>query len=278
MREYKKDDKRVNNRDRRGPKSNDNRFKEGSEEFKENIIEGRNSVIEAIKSGRTIEKLYIAKGNLEGSINVVISKAREKGLVINEVDRRVLDDMSTSGSHQGVIAITSPYEYSTIDEMLDAAKAKDEPPFLIILDEIEDPHNLGSIVRSANSFNAHGVIIPKRRSAYITATVSKASAGAVEYTKIAKVNNINQTIKELKDKGLWVIGTDADGETCWSSNLTGPIALVIGSEGHGISRLVRENCDMVVSIPIGGEINSLNASVAAGISMYEVVRQRNIKR
>lgn len=257
---------REDNRNREDNKNN--------EDINENIVEGRNPVIEALKSGRTIEKVFVAKGTVEGSLKMIISMAKDKGIVISEVERKKLDDMSTTHSHQGVIAIASPFVYSTVEEIIDFAKQKEEDPFVVILDEIEDPHNLGSIIRSANVCGAHGVVIPKRRSALVTATVSKASAGAVEYTKVAKVTNINQTIKELKDKGLWVIGTDMDGEVCYNSNLKGPIAIVIGSEGKGISRLVGENCDGVVRIPMKGEINSLNASVAAGIIMYEVVRQR----
>lgn len=247
-------------------------------ETNENIIEGRNPVIEVLKSERTVEKLFIAKGAVEGSLKMIISMARDKGIVISEVDRKKLDDMSSTHSHQGVIALVSPYSYSTIDEMIMLAKDRGEEPFIIVLDEIEDPHNLGSIIRSANVIGAHGIIIPKRRSAIVTATVAKASAGAIEYTKITKVTNLNQVIKELKERGLWVIGTDMDGEICYNSNLTGPIAIVIGSEGKGISRLVKENCDGVVSIPIEGEVNSLNASVAAGIIMYEIKRQRGSRK
>lgn len=244
----------------------------------ENIIEGRNPVIEVLKSGRTVEKLFVAKGAIEGSLKVILSMAKDNGIVVSEVDRKKLDDMSTTHSHQGVIALVSSYAYSSIDEMLKLAKEKGEDPFIIILDEIEDPHNLGSIIRSANVYGAHGIIIPKRRSALITAAVAKASSGAVEYMKIAKMTNLNQAIRELKEKGLWVIGTDMDGEICYESNLTGPIAIVIGSEGKGISRLVKENCDAVVSIPMQGEVNSLNASVAAGTIMYEIIRQRGIGR
>ena len=242
----------------------------------ENKVEGRNPVIEVLKSERTVEKLYVAKGDIEGSIKMIIAVAREKGIPIIEVDRKKLDAMSESKSHQGVIALVTPYKYSTVEEMLDIAKTKGEDAFIIVLDEIEDPHNLGSIIRSANACGAHGVIIPKRRSAFITPTVIKASAGAIEYVKIAKVTNLNQTLKELKDKGLWVIGTDMDGDVCYKANLKGPVAVVIGSEGKGLSRLVKENCDMVVSIPIIGEIESYNASVAAGIVMYEIMRQRGI--
>lgn len=244
----------------------------------ENVVEGRNPVIETLKSGRTVEKLYIAKGATEGSIKMIISMAKERGIVVNEVERIRLDNMSSTGSHQGVIALVTPYVYFEIDDMLKLAKDKGEDPFIIILDEIEDPHNLGSIIRSVNVLGAHGVIIPKRRSVGVTATVLKSAAGAADHTKIAKVTNLTVVIKELKDKGLWVIGTDMDGEPCYKSNLTGPIALVIGNEGNGISKLIKENCDAIVSIPVIGEIGSFNASVAAGITMYEVVRQRINKR
>lgn len=267
-REYgEKEEKRVN----------EYRSRENNEE-NENTIEGRNPVIEVLKSGRTVEKLFVAKGAIEGSLKVILSIAKDNGIVVSEVDRKKLDEMSTTHSHQGVIALVSSYEYSSIDEMLKLAKEKGEDPFIIILDEIEDPHNLGSIIRSANVYGAHGIIIPKRRSALVTATVAKASSGAVEYMKIAKMTNLNQAIRELKEKGLWVIGTDMDGEICYESNLTGPIAIVIGSEGKGISRLIKENCDGVVSIPMQGEVNSLNASVAAGTIMYEIIRQRGIRR
>lgn len=244
------------------------------EEGNENIIEGRNPVIEALKAGRTIEKLYIAKGIIEGSLKVIVAMAKDKGIVISEVDRKKLDALSSTGSHQGVVAIVSPYTYSSVDEILKLAEERNEEPFIIILDEIEDPHNFGSIVRTANVSGAHGVIIPKRRAASVTAVVDKASVGAVEYTKIAKVTNINQTIKELKDRGLWIAGTDMDGEIYYKANLKGPIAIVVGSEGKGISRLIKENCDLVVKIPMEGDIGSLNASVAAGIIMYEIKRQR----
>ncbi|WP_152668106.1 23S rRNA (guanosine(2251)-2'-O)-methyltransferase RlmB [Clostridium cylindrosporum] len=241
-----------------------------SEEF----IEGRNPVLEALKSERTIEKIYVSKGDVEGSIKVIISKARDKGIVIQEMDKKGLDNISVTNSHQGVIARVTPFNYSEVQDILDYAKEKEEDPFVIILDEIEDPHNFGSIIRTANACGAHGIIIPKRRSALVTQTVLKVSAGAAEGMKIAKVTNLNQTIKDLKDKGLWIIGTDMDGEVCYNSNLKGSLGLVVGSEGKGISRLVKENCDIVVRIPMNGTINSLNASVAAGIIMYEIVRQR----
>lgn len=259
------DDRRFGSRD----KTLNNKPEEN-----ENIVEGRNPVIETLKSGRTVEKLYVAKGAVEGSIKMIISMAREKGIVVNEVDRIRLDNMSSTGSHQGVIALVTPYVYYEVDDILKTAKDRGEDPFIIVLDEIEDPHNLGSVIRSVNVLGAHGVIIPKRRSVGVTATVLKSAAGAAEHTKIAKVTNLNTTLKELKEKGVWVIGTDMGAEPCYNSNLTGPIALVIGNEGNGISKLVKENCDSVVSIPVIGEISSFNASVAAGIAMYEVVRQR----
>jgi len=243
----------------------------------ENIVEGKNPVIEALKSETTVEKIYIAKGtSQEGPVKLIYALAKDKRVPIIEVDRKRLDDMSVIKAHQGVIAIISPYKYSTVDDILNYAKEKGEDPFVIILDEIEDPHNLGSIIRSANVFGAHGVIILKRRSALVTPTVIKASAGAAMHTRVAKVTNLTQTIKDLKERGLWIIGTDMDGEVSFQSNLRGPIGLVIGSEGKGISRLVKENCDMIVKIPMKGDVNSLNASVAAGVVMYEVVRQRGI--
>ena len=251
------------------PFSNRETFNE-SEEF----IEGRNPVIEALKSNRTIEKLYIAKGDIEGSIKIIISKAREKGIIIQEMDKKGLDNMSVTKNHQGVIARVSPFEYSSVEEILEVSKEREEDPFVIILDEIEDPHNLGSIIRTANACGAHGIIIPKRRSASVTQTVLKVSAGAAEGMKIAKVTNLNQTIKELKDNGLWIIGTDMDGEACYSANLKGAVGLVVGSEGKGISKLVKQNCDLIVKIPMKGTINSLNASVAGGIIIYEILRQR----
>ena len=251
------------------PFSNRETFNE-SEEF----IEGRNPVIEALKSNRTIEKLYIAKGDIEGSIKIIISKAREKGIIIQEMDKKGLDNMSVTKNHQGVIARVSPFEYSSVEDILEVSKEREEDPFVIILDEIEDPHNLGSIIRTANACGAHGIIIPKRRSASVTQTVLKVSAGAAEGMKIAKVTNLNQTIKELKDNGLWIIGTDMDGEACYSANLKGAVGLVVGSEGKGISKLVKQNCDLIVKIPMKGTINSLNASVAGGIIIYEILRQR----
>lgn len=269
-------------RDKQVQKFDDRRRSEGPALRKvdenENMVEGRNPVIETLKSDRTIEKLYVAKGAVEGSIKKIIAMARDKGLVVNEVEKIKLDNMSTTGAHQGVIALVTPYVYFEVQDILDTAKQRGEDPFIIILDEIEDPHNLGSIIRSVNVLGAHGVIIPKRRSVGVNATVLKSAAGAAEHIKIAKVTNLNMAIKELKEKGIWIIGADMGGKPCYETNLTGPIGLVIGSEGFGISKLVKENCDTVISIPVIGEVSSFNASVAAGITMYEVVRQRNLKR
>lgn len=240
----------------------------------ENLVEGRNPVLEVIKSGRDIDKLYIAKGEMEGSIKLIISKAKEKKIIIQEVDKRYLDNISVTKSHQGVIAKVSPYSYCEMEDILKVSIEKNEDPFILILDEIKDPHNFGSIIRTANACGAHGIVIPKRRSVSVTQSVLKVSVGAAEGIKIAKVTNINQSIKELKEKGIWIIGTDINGEDYYKSNLKGPIGLVIGSEENGISRLVKENCDLVVKVPMKGTIDSLNASVASGIIMYEVVRQR----
>ncbi len=273
VKEYSEDGYKVKT-DRYSEDVNRPSDEEGLGEWSERTVEGRNPVIEALKSGRTIEKIYMAKGAIEGSLKLISGMAKDRKIIISEVERKRLDEMSEVGGHQGVIAIVSPYSYSTVDEILQAAEDKKETPFVIILDEIEDPHNLGSIVRTANLSGAHGVIIPKRRAASVTAAVAKASAGAIEYTKIAKVTNVNQTIKELKERGLWIAGLDMDGDACYNVNLKGPIAVVVGSEGKGISRLVKENCDMVVKIPMQGDIDSLNASVAAGIMMYEIQRQR----
>ncbi|SMC28936.1 23S rRNA (guanosine2251-2'-O)-methyltransferase [Clostridium acidisoli DSM 12555] len=245
---------------------------------REDIIEGRNAVIEALKSDRTVEQILVSGGDTEGSINVVYALAKDKGIVIKEVDRRKLDQISVTGAHQGVIAYVTPYKYCEIDDILEYAKSKDEDPFIILLDEIEDPHNFGSIVRTAEICGAHGIIIPKRRNVGVTPTVYKSSAGAVEYMKIAKVTNINVAIDNLKKKGVWIYGAHMDGEGyCFESNFAGPVALVVGSEGKGISKLTKEKCDVLVKIPMKGNITSLNASVAAGIIMYEILKQR-IKR
>lgn len=246
-----------------------------SDSDREDIIEGRNAVIEALKSDRTIEQILISSGEGHGSINVIYALAKEKKIVIKEVDRRKLDNLSVTGSHQGVIAYVTPYKYCEIEDILNYAKEKGEDPFIIILDEIEDPHNFGSIVRTAEVCGAHGIIIPKRRNVGVTPTVYKTSAGAVEYMKISKVTNINSAIDTLKKKGIWAYGAHMDGKSyCFQNNFTGPVALVIGSEGKGISKLTKEKCDVLVKIPMKGNITSLNASVAAGIIMYEILKQK----
>lgn len=264
-------------REQRALKQDEGRdnYMRNNENVREDLIEGRNAVIEALRSGRTIENILIAKGDREGAINVITALAKEKGIVIKEVDRRKIDSMSSTGSHQGVIAQTTPYSYCEVEDIIQYAQDKGEDPFIIVLDEIEDPHNLGSIIRTAEVCGAHGIIIPKRRNVGVTAAVYKSSVGAVEYVKIAKVTNINNVIDTLKDQGIWVYGADMDGEEyCYEADLKGPIALVIGSEGKGMSRLTKEKCDKIIKIPMRGNVNSLNASVAAGIIMYEVLKSR----
>ena len=240
------------------------------------LIIGRNSVSEAIKAGREIECLFVQSGQSTGSIKVILAKAKQNGILIKNIDRKKLDAMSNSSAHQGIIAVTSQKQYCSVDDILNFAKSKNEPPFIIIADGIEDPHNLGAIIRTAECAGAHGIIIPKRRAAGLTDVVSKTSAGALEYVKIAKVSNLASTIDELKSKGLWIYGADMDGETWYKKDLTGPFVLVIGAEGRGISKLIKEKCDFIISLPMFGKIESLNASVAAGILMYEVRRQRKI--
>lgn len=242
------------------------------------IIEGRNPIIEALKNNRSIEKIMVNKASKEGSIKKILAMAKENKVIIQEVDRHKLDEMSESHAHQGVIAITSDYRYYDLDEILEIPKERGEDPFFIILDGITDPHNLGSIIRTADAVGAHAVIIPKRRSVQITPIVAKASAGAVEYLPVCKVTNIVNTIKTLKENGLWIAAVDMDGQTFYQHNLGGPLGLVVGSEGEGISRLVKQNCDFTVSMPMSGNVTSLNASVAGGILLYEVYRQRNASK
>lgn len=242
--------------------------------YEEYTLEGRNAVLEAFRAGKTIDKLYIQDGCHDGIINTITREARKTDTIISYVAKERMDQMSTTGSHQGVIAQAAAYEYADIEDIFAAAERKQEPPFIFLLDGIEDPHNLGAIIRTANLSGAHGVIIPKRRAAGLTATVVKASAGALNYTPVVKVTNMSQTIKELKQRGMWFVCADMAGETMYDLNLTGPIGLVIGSEGEGVSRLVRESCDMIAAIPMRGDIDSLNASVAAGVLAYEIVRQR----
>ena len=242
--------------------------------YEEYTIEGRNAVTEAFRSGKTIDKLYVLDGCHDGAVNTIKSLARKQDTIVNYVTKERLDQMSETGKHQGVIAQAAAYDYATVEDILEAAGKKGEAPFIFLLDEIEDPHNLGAIIRTANLCGAHGVIIPKRRAAGLTATVVKASAGAINYTPVAKVTNIAKTIEELKEQGIWFVCADMDGEVMYRHNLTGPIGLVIGNEGSGVSRLVKEKCDYIASIPMKGDIDSLNASVAEGVLAYEIVRQR----
>ena len=243
--------------------------------YEESKVEGRNAVLEAFRSGKTIDKVFILDGCQDGPVRTIVREARKnKDIIINFVTKERLDQLSKTGKHQGVIAVCAAYEYATVEEILSNAKAKGEAPFVIILDGIEDPHNLGAIIRTANQAGAHGIIIPKRHAVGLTPTVAKTSAGAINYTPVAKVTNITQTIKELKEEGLWFVCADMGGTTMYDLNLTGPIGLVIGNEGDGVSKLVKENCDMVASIPMKGDIDSLNASVATGVLAYEIVRQR----
>ncbi|WP_034869892.1 23S rRNA (guanosine(2251)-2'-O)-methyltransferase RlmB, partial [Clostridium lundense] len=243
--------------------------------MREDLIEGRNAVIEALRSNGTIEQILVAKGDTKGSVNVILALAKEKGIVVKEVDRRKIEQVSETGNHQGVIAYISPYKYYGIKDILDYAKSKGEKPFILILDEIEDPHNFGAIIRTAEVCGVHGIVIPKRRNVGVTPTVYKSSAGAIEYMRIAKVSNINNAIEELKEEGIWVYGADMNTESfCYETDLTGSIALVIGSEGRGMSKLTREKCDVIVKVPMIGKITSLNASVAGGILMYEILKQR----
>jgi len=241
-------------------------------------IEGRNPVIELLQSGRDINKILLAKGEGHGSINKIITMAKERRIVLAEVERQKLNEISETHNHQGVIAMVPPFNYSEVEDILNFAKEKKEDPFIVILDGIEDPHNLGSIIRTAETAGVHGVVIPKRRAVGVNSTVAKVSAGAVEHMKIARVNNINETIKSLKENGVWICGTEMNAEkSYYEQDLQGPLAIVIGGEGNGISRLVKENCDFLVKIPMKGQIASLNASVSAGIVLYEVAKQRDLQ-
>lgn len=242
--------------------------------YEEFTLEGRNAVMEAFRSGKTIDRLFILEGSQDGPIKSILREARKTNCVISFVKKERLDQLSATGKHQGVIAYAAAYEYAEVDDILNLAREKNEPPFVIILDCIEDPHNLGAIIRTAHQAGAHGIIIPKRRAVGLTATVAKVSAGALNYLPVAKVTNLAATIDELKEKGLWFVCADMDGELMYKIDLKGPIGLVIGSEGEGVSRLVKEKCDYVAKIPMFGQVDSLNASVAAGIMAYEIVRQR----
>lgn len=242
--------------------------------YEELTIEGRNAVLEAFRAGKTIDRLYVQKGCQDGPVNSILREARKHDTIISFMARERLDQMSETGKHQGVIAQAAAYEYAEVEDILKRAEEKGEPPFIFLLDNVEDPHNLGAIIRTANLAGAHGVIIPKRRAAGLTAAVAKASAGAINYTPVAKVTNLGNTMEELKKRGLWFVCADMAGTVMYDLDLRGPIGLVIGNEGEGVGRLVREKCDYVASIPMKGDIDSLNASVAAGVLAYEIVRQR----
>ena len=242
--------------------------------YEELTIEGRNAVMEAFRSGKTIDKLFVLKNCQDGPVNSILREARKHDVIVSFVAKERLDQMSKTGKHQGVIASAAAYEYAEVEDILNLAREKGEPTFIFLLDNIEDPHNLGAIIRTANLAGAHGVIIPKRRAVGLTATVAKTSAGALNYTPVAKVTNLAATIDELKKEGLWFVCADMGGESMYRLNLKGPIGLVIGNEGEGVSRLVKEKCDYIASIPMKGDIDSLNASVAAGVLAYEIVRQR----
>lgn len=240
----------------------------------ESQIEGRNAVIEAFRSGKTVDRLYILDGCQDGPVITIKREAKKQDTIIKYVEKERLDQMSETGKHQGVIAVTAAYDYSEMEDIFALAEKKGEPPFIILLDNIEDPHNLGAIIRTANLVGAHGVVIPKNRAVGLTSTVARTSAGAINYTPVVKVTNIAKTIEELKDRGLWFVCADMDGELMYDLNLTGPIGLVIGNEGEGVGRLVKEKCDYVAAIPMKGDIDSLNASVAAGVLSFEIARQR----
>lgn len=244
----------------------------------EDQVEGRNAVLELLESGKDINKIFISKGEKHGSINKIIGIAKERRIIMVEKDKKQMDEMAQTENYQGVIAIVPPFEYCEVEDILQTAKERNEDPFVLLLDGIEDPHNLGSIIRTAETAGVHGIIIPKRRAASVNSTVSKVSAGAVQHMRVARVTNLNETIKELKEAGLWIIGTDMEAKTSYyNQDLTGPICIVIGSEGFGMSRLVKENTDILIKIPMKGKVTSLNASVSAGIVMYEALKQRENK-
>jgi 23S rRNA (guanosine2251-2'-O)-methyltransferase len=279
-------DYRKNKNNHRGTPSRKNDFKKNNgsfdrprsfenDELDENVVIGRNAVRELLLGGRDIDKLYITSAEKEGSINQLLGIAAERGIPITECDRTKLDTMAKGGRHQGVVAIAAERNYSSIDEILDYVVQKGEPPFVVVCDGVEDPHNLGAIIRSAECVGAHGVIIPKRRAVGLTATVAKSSAGALEHMRVAKVTNLASAVDELKDRGLWIYAADMDGSAYYRTDMKGPAAVVLGSEGFGISRLVKEKCDFIVSIPLYGQVNSMNVSCAAAILLAEVARQRN---
>lgn len=252
-------------------------MKEMNENYEENkslVIEGRNAVLEALRSGKPMDKLYVLDGCQDGPIRTIVREAKKHDVILQFVTKERLNQLSETGKHQGVIAHVAAYEYAQVEDMLELAKSRGEDPFIFLLDNIEDPHNLGAIIRTANLAGAHGVIIPKRRAVGLTATVARTSAGALNYTPVARVTNLKKTVEDLKKQGLWFVCADMDGTVMYDLDLKGPIGLVIGNEGEGVSRLMKENCDFVAGIPMKGDIDSLNASVAAGVLAYEIVRQR----
>lgn len=247
---------------------------ENYEESKSLVIEGRNAVLEALRSGKPMDKLYVLDGCQDGPIRTIVREAKKHDVILQFVTKERLNQLSETGKHQGVIAHAAAYEYAQVEDMLELAKSRGEDPFILLLDNIEDPHNLGAIIRTANLAGAHGVIIPKRRAVGLTATVARTSAGALNYTPVARVTNLKKTVEDLKKQGLWFVCADMDGTVMYDLDLKGPIGLVVGNEGEGVSRLMKENCDFVAGIPMKGDIDSLNASVAAGVLAYEIVRQR----
>ena len=273
--ERRKNTKKNQKHPLRRMEDKENKIKQDFSKIFDDQIEGRNAVIELLESGKDINKIYITKGEKKGSINKIIAMANEKKVIIVEKDKKQMDMMAGTQNYQGVIAVVPPYEYVEIEDILEVAKQKKEDPFILILDGIEDPHNLGAIIRTAETAGVHGIIIPKRRAVAVNSTVSKVASGAWEYIKIARVNNINDTINKLKEKGIWICGTAIDAQkTYYNQDLTGPIAIVIGNEGKGISDLVKKNCDFLVNIPMKGKVTSLNASVSTGIILYEAVKQK----
>jgi len=255
-------------------RSSHERMNENYEESKSLVIEGRNAVLEALRSGKPMDKLYVLDGCQDGPIRTIVREAKKHDVILQFVTKERLNQLSETGKHQGVIAHAAAYEYAQVEDMLELAKSRGEDPFIFLLDNIEDPHNLGAIIRTANLAGAHGVIIPKRRAVGLTATVARTSAGALNYTPVARVTNLKKTVEDLKKQGLWFVCADMDGTVMYDLDLKGPIGLVIGNEGEGVSRLMKENCDFVAGIPMKGDIDSLNASVAAGVLAYEIVRQR----
>lgn len=274
MRNNKNDRSFENSNDKPLKKTYNKSFEQTGERPSEDIIAGRNPVFEAIRSGRAIDSVLIAKDNFSGSVTRIVALCKEKDIVIKEVSPAKIEALCPGLNHQGVAAVAAAHEYAELDDILKAAKDKNEPPFIVIADEISDPHNLGAIIRSAEAAGAHGVVIPKRNSAGLTSVVDKSSSGALEYMPVARVANLVTAIEELKEQGIWVYGADMDGKDIYETDFSGPVAVVVGSEGKGISRLIKEKCDFIVSIPMRGSISSLNASVACGIILYEVVRNR----